>query len=84
MAYLAKVLWNEFRILTGGFYTAELRTLSVRRDPEKDQEQKALFAKYRRDVSSLFNDMLALNVHTYTMLAQLMLTMSMIRTYIPS
>ena len=74
LAYLAKVLWNEFQILAGGFYTVELRTLSVRGDTTKDQEQKVLFAKYRRDVSSLFNDMLALKVHTYTMLAQLMLT----------
>ena len=74
LAFIAKVLGNEIRILAGGFYTAELRTLSIRRDPEKDQEQKALFAQYRRDVPSLFQDMLALKAHTYAMLAQLVLT----------
>ncbi len=74
LAFAAKVLYNQVRILTGGFYVAELRTLSVRRDPEKDEEQKALFAKYRSDVPSLFEDMLALETHTYAMLAQLVLT----------
>ena len=73
LAFIAKVLYNQVRILTGGFYTAELRTLSVRRDPEKDQEQKALFTKYRKDVPSLFQDILALKAHTYAMLSQLAL-----------
>ena len=73
IAFLAKVLYNQLRILTGGFYTAELRTLSVRRDPEKDEEQKALFAQYRKDIPSLFQDILALKAHTYAMLSQLVL-----------
>ena len=67
------MLYNQLRILTGGFYTAELRTLSVRRDPEKYEEQKALFAQYRKDIPSLFQDILALKAHTYTMLSQLVL-----------
>ena len=73
LAFLAKMLYNQLRILTGGFYTAELRTLSVRRDPEKDEEQKALFAQYRKDIPSLFQDILALKAHTYAMLSQLVL-----------
>lgn len=72
-AFLAKVLYNQLRILTGGFYISELRTLSVRRNPDKDEEQKALFAQYKRDIPSLFADMLALKMHTYTMLSQLVL-----------
>ena len=73
LAFVGKVLYNQLRILTGGFYIAELRTLSVRRDPAKDEEQKALFARYKRDIPSLFTDMLALDTHTYTMLSQLFL-----------
>ena len=57
----------------GGFYIAELRTLSVRRNPAKDEEQKALFAQYKSDVPSLFQDTLSFNVHTYSMLSQLFL-----------
>ena len=73
LAFLAKVLYNQLRILTGGFYIAELRTLSVQRDPNKDQEQKALFAQYKKDIPSLFQDMVALKAHTYAMLSQLVL-----------
>ena len=73
LAFVGKVLYNQLRILSGGFYIAELRTLSVRRDPAKDEEQKALFARYKSDVPSLFQDTLSLNVHAYTMLSQLFL-----------
>ena len=73
LAFAGKVLYNQLRVLTGGLYIAELRTLSVRRDPAKDEEQKALFVRYKSDVPSLFQDMIALNVHTYTMLSQLAL-----------
>ena len=73
LAFLAKALYNQLRILTGGFYIAELRTLSVQSDPNKDQEQKALFAQYKKDIPSLFQDMAALKAHTYAMLSQLVL-----------
>ena len=73
LAFLAKVLYNQVRTLTGGFYSAELRTLSVQRDPEKDEEQKALFAQYKKNALSLFKDVAAPRVHTYTMLSQLVL-----------
>ena len=73
MAFLAKVLYNEVQILKGGFYVSELRHLSVRRDPLKDQEQRALFEQYQDNTSSLFRDVLALKAHTWTMLAQLSL-----------
>ena len=73
LAFLAKALYNQLRILTGGFYIAELRTLSVQSDPNKDREQKALFAQYKKDIPSLFQDMVALKAHTYAMLSQLVL-----------
>lgn len=74
LAFAGKVLYNQFQILAGGFYASELRTLSVRHDSEKDQEQRLLLARYQQDFRHLFKDMFALNVHTYTMLSQLALT----------
>ena len=73
LGFVAKVLYNELSIVRGGLYVTEIRTLSVRGDEVRNQEQRALFAQYKEDVRNLLQDMLSLQVHTYTMLGQLLL-----------